>query len=114
MQSAARGLLAVAVLAVVALTVVDATYYCKAPPSVPNGRYYSTKGSGYTHYKVGTVIKYLCNSGYRLRGYYSQRTCYYSSSTRTYQWTGYAPSCICKSLSLFFFLMAMHSKILEP
>lgn len=98
MQSAAhRGLLAVAVLAAVALTVVDATYYCKAPPSVANGRYYSSKGSGFTYYRVGTVIKYQCNSGYRLRGHYSQRTCYYSSSTRTYQWTGSAPSCIGKS-----------------
>lgn len=114
MQSAARGLLAVAVLAAVTLTVVDATYYCKAPPSVSNGRYYSTKGSGYTYYKVGTVIKYSCNSGYRLRGSYSQRTCYYSRSTRTYQWTGYAPSCICKFLSSFFSLIAMHNKILDP
>lgn len=99
MLSAPRGLLAAAVLAAVALTVVvDATYYCKAPPSVANGRYYSYRGSGFTHYKVGTVIKYSCNSGYRLRGHYSQRTCYYSSSSRTYQWTGYAPSCIGKSV----------------
>ena len=97
MQSAVRVLLAVSVLAAVALTLVEATYYCKAPPSVANGRYYSTSGSNSWQYWVGTVIKYSCNSGYRLKGY-TQRTCYYSSSTRTYQWTGYAPSCICKSI----------------
>ena len=73
MQSAVRGLLASAVLAAVTLTLVEATYYCKAPSSVANGRYYITSGSN--SYKVGTVIKYSCNSGYRLKGY-SQRICF--------------------------------------
>ena len=101
MQSAVRALFTVAIFVAVALNFVEATYYCKAPPSVANGRYYTARGgSSYSYYRVGTVIKYSCNSGYRLRGY-TQRTCYYSSSTRTYQWTGYSPSCICKSVQMF-------------
>ena len=103
MQIAGRGLLALAVLAAIFLTAVQATYYCKAPPSVRYGRH---NGGYYRYFKVGTVVRYWCKSGYRLQGY-SQTTCYYSRITRTYRWTRPPPSCVRKSIHTCILLAVM-------
>jgi hypothetical protein len=92
MQLTIRCLLAVAVLAAVSLTLVDATYYCRAPPSVENGGH---SGTNRYYFQEGSVITYWCDDGYTLQGA-SRRTCSYRSSTRKYQWDGSAPSCIGK------------------
>ena len=92
MQPAIHGLLAVAVLAAASLTLVDATYYCRAPPSVENGRH---SGTNRYYFQEGSVITYWCDDGYSLQGA-SRRMCSYSRSTRKYQWDGAAPACICK------------------
>lgn len=92
MQPAIRGLLVVAVLAAVSLALVNATYYCRAPPSVKNGGH---SGTGRYYFQKGSVITYWCDDGYSLQGA-NRRTCSYSSSTRKYQWDGSAPKCISK------------------
>ena len=88
----AHGLIAIAVIAAASLTIVDATYYCTAPPSVDNGGH---NGGHRQYFQLGSVISYWCDDGYSLQGS-SQRTCSLSSSTGTYKWDGFAPSCICK------------------
>ena len=95
MQPAICGLLAVAVLATASLTLVDATYYCRAPPSVENGRH---SGTNRYYFQEGSVITYWCDDGYSLQGA-SQRMCSYSRSTRKYQWDGAAPTCLCKFIN---------------
>ena len=96
MQPAAHTLLGLAVLAVVSLSAVEATYYCKRPSSIANGGH---NGGRYWYYRVGYVIKYWCNNGYTLQGS-SQRICSYSRSSRSYYWSGTAPSCVGKSCTI--------------
>ena len=62
--------------------------YCGRPPSVRNGRH---SGGSWSSFRLGYVIRYSCNYGYKLRGS-TTTTCLFSR-TRSYYWSNEAPTC---------------------
>ncbi len=69
------------------LQVADATY-CPPPPPMEHGRH----NAGRQQLRVGYVVLYSCDAGYRQEGE-GKITCAYSGNQRSAYWTGYLPKC---------------------
>ena len=90
LQASYRAFLSVIFIAVFA-AVAHATY-CRAPPYLENGSHNADRRSW--SFRIGTIVKYQCNDGYRLQGLH-YTVCYYRRGQGTY-WTRSAPVCIRK------------------
>ncbi len=81
-------------LVAAAVNAAHATY-CRAPPRPAHGGH---SGQSYSSFRVGTVVKYWCERGYRLLGSEYRRCAVRGNSV---YWDRSTPVCICKYLRLY-------------
>ena len=87
-----------AVLTVLSTIETTAASYCSAPSGISNGGHNSGLSRSF---RVGHVLRYRCNTGYRLDGP-SKITCIYSRySYPRYKWDKSPPRCISKETSIY-------------